>query len=237
MRCISSPALGDAQIVSFIEGEADAVVAGHMAECPYCAEKAERWGRLQNSLKAKLYRRSCPTSMELGDYHLGLLPGLQALLVAQHVRECPLCRHEVNELEEYLKELAAEPGLLEPIKVLIARLVGGKADELSRTPAFAALRGEIKGPIIFEVDDVVITLDIQPGHNGQGSILGQVAVTDQDGWTGARVQLQQSDRPQLTASLDDLGAFRFEEAQGLAQITITSPSGIMIEIPNFDIAF
>jgi len=170
--------------------------------------------------------------MELGDYHLGFLPDPQKLVVAQHMRECPLCRREMAELADFLVDLAPEGSLLGAAKFLIARLLGGNS-----APTFAALRGEVKGPLTFEADGVVITLDAQTGTNGQVSLLGQMAADDQDQWTGAKVELQQSDSSQLTTSMDDLGAFRFEEIlPGAVRITIKSLYGIHVQIPNINIA-
>jgi hypothetical protein len=235
MNCITSPALDDTQIVSYIEGEADDGVVAHVKECLFCRERANRWTLLQNRLRKQLYRVTCPTPVELGDYHLRLLPAPQLLVIAQHVRECPLCRREVADLENFLDELAPKVSLLGTAKVLIARLIGGNTGESA--PAFAALRGEAKGPIILEADGVVITLDIQAEVNGQASILGQLAADDQDQWTGAKVELQQADSSQLTASMDDLGAFRFEEVRpGAIQITIRSLYGIHVQIPSIDVA-
>src|SRR5919106_2450393 len=168
MKCITSPALDDTQIISYVEGEADDAIVAHIKECPYCAERASQLTLFQNRLRARLYRSNCPSSIELGDYHLGLLPESQKLVVAQHVRGCPHCRREMAELKEFLVEPDAEPDLLGTAKVLFARLVDGGA-----TPAFGALRGESKGPLIFEANGVVITLDVQPGSKGQASILGQ----------------------------------------------------------------
>ena len=100
-----------------------------------------------------------------------------------------------------------------------------------------ALRGERKGPIILEAEGVVITLDVEPGSDGQVSILGQVAADEQDQWTNASVELQQADRQPITTSLDDLGAFRFEIVRpGATQIMITSTEGVVIQSPNIDIA-
>src|SRR5215211_6835954 len=150
MKCITSPALDDSQIVSYIEGEADESVVAHIKECPFCSEKANQWTLLQNSLRKQLYRVTCPTPMELGDYHLGFLPDPQKLVVAQHVRECLLCRREMAELADFLVDLAPEVSLLGAAKFLIARLLGGNS-----APTFAALRGEVKGPLTFEADGVV----------------------------------------------------------------------------------
>jgi hypothetical protein len=236
MKCISSPALGDAQIISFIEGEADAAVTIHMVECQFCAQRAERWLNLQNNLKAKLYRRSCPTPMELGDYHLGLLSKPRDSVVEQHMRRCPLCRREVNELEAYLKELVPQPGVRESVRVLIARLIGGQTGEESSGVPAVALRGERNGPITYEADGLVIIVDIQANSTGQASILGQVAADDQDKWTDSMVELRQADAPPKTAAVDDLGSFHFEEVLiGSTELTITSPHEIIVQIPKFDL--
>ena len=103
-------------------------------------------------------------------------------------RECPHCEAEVAQLENFLKSLTPDvkPGLLGAVRVLVARLVDG-----TKSAPRLALRGGSKGPLIFEADGVVITLDVQPGSSGQVSILGQVAADDQDQWTGAKVELQQ----------------------------------------------
>jgi hypothetical protein len=232
MKCVTSPALDDAQIISYVEGEADDVTVAHIKECPYCAERASQLTLFQNRMRARYYRSTCPSSMELGDYHLSLLSESQKLVVAQHVRGCPHCRRELAELAEFLIEPDIQPDLLETAKVLFAQLVGGGA-----TPAFGALRGESKGPLIFEADGVVITLDVKPGQNRQVSILGQLAADDQDEWTGAKVELLQSDSPQLTASMDDLGAFRFEAVRaGSIQFTITSLSGVVIQSSDIEIS-
>lgn len=231
MKCITSPALDDTQIISYVEGEADDAIVSHIKKCPYCAERANQLTLLQNQLRARLYRTNCPTPMELGDYRLNLLPASQVLMLAQHVRECPHCRRDLAELEEFLAEPDVQPDIFQTTKVLFARLVDGGA-----TPAFGALRGESKGPLIFEADGVVITLDVQPGPPGQVSILGQVAADDQDEWTGASLELQQADQSLLTASLDDLGAFRFQTVStGSIKFTITSLGGVVIQSPEIDI--
>jgi hypothetical protein len=232
MKCITSPALDDTQIISYVEGEADDVIMAHIKACPYCAERASQLTLFQNRLRGRLYRFTCPSSMELGDYHLGLLPPPQGLVIAQHVRGCPHCRREVAELAEFLTGPDVQPDLLETAKVLFAQLVDGGA-----TPAFGALRGESKGPLIFEADGVVITLDVQPGSNSHISLLGQLAADDQDEWTGAQVELQQADSQQLTTFMDDLGAFRFEAVQpGSIKFTITSLSGVVIQSPDIEIS-
>lgn len=234
MKCISSPALDDTQILSFIEGEADDAVVAHLRECAYCSEKARKWTLLQNRLSRQSYRANCPTPMELGDYHLGDLPAPQALVVSAHLRECLLCKREVAVLEDFLNSLAPESGLLGAAKVLVARLMGSQS-EAGLAPA---LRGEAKGPLTFEADGVVIVLDIQPRNEGSFNILGQVAADDQDRWTGALVELHQGDQLKCSTMIDDLGAFQCEGMMAGKQelrILPTDGSPVVVVVSNLEL--
>ncbi len=245
MNCASPPELTDRQLLAYADGEADNQVATHLAQCPYCREKARYLSYWQNQLTAKLYRMTCPSSIELGDYHLGLLPTAQTVSVAQHVSDCPHCQREVAQLRDYLRgELAPalEADPMARVKVLIARLVGGLGEPgpdggPALAPVLAGIRGEAKGPLTLEADGLLIVLDIQPAAEGRVTILGQVAADDQDHWTGASVELRQGGARQMTATIDDLGAFRCEGLPpGPTEILISPSSGIPVLIPNINIA-
>ena len=232
MKCITSPALDATQIVSYIEGEADDAVVAHIKECMFCRERANRWTLLQNRLRKQLHRVTCPTSMELGNYHLGLLPAPQALVVAQHVRECPVCRREVADLEDFMDDPAPEVSFLGAAKVLIARLLDGNT-----TPTFAALRGEVKGPLTFEADGIVIVLDIQQADGGTVNILGQVAADNQDQWTGAPVELHQDGQLAFSTIVDDLGAFQAKGIMsGSKELRITSKDNFLTVVSSFNVS-
>ena len=241
MNCASPPELDDRQLLAYIDGDTAPEVGTHLAQCPYCREKARQLSHWQNQLTAQLYRMTCPSSIELGDYHLGILPTARAVSVAQHVSECPHCKREVAQLRDFLRgELApaSEVGLLERAKVLIARLVGvpGERGADGRL-ALAGIRGEAKGPVTLEADGILIVLDVQLAAEGRVTILGQIAADDQDHWTGALVELRQSGALQMTAVVDDLGAFRCEGLPpGSTEILITPSSGSAVLIPNINIA-
>ena len=123
----------------------------------------------------------------------------------------------------------------------MARLIGrqtgpGPQGEHSLAPVFATLRGESQGPIILEADGIVILLGFARASSGKVSIIGQVAADNQEDWTGAAVELQQTDTTPLIASLDDLGSFTFESPDASPiQITITSPDGTSVQSPNIQI--
>jgi hypothetical protein len=180
--------------------------------------------------------------MELGDYHLGLLPAPQMLMVAQHVRECPLCSREVAELEDFLQDLAPEVSLLGTARVFFARLMGrqtgsGQPGENGFMPPVVALRGEAKGPLTFEADGTVIVLDIQATIDGKANILGQIAADDQEQWTDAIVELRQDNELQLSISVDDLGAFQAEGVTpGPKELRITSKDRSLVVVSNFEVS-
>ena len=242
MDCITSPALDDIQILSYVEGEADDWVVAHIKECQFCRERSNRWASLQTRLKKQLYRVACPTPIELGDYHLGLLPAPQVLVVAQHVRECPSCRREVTELKDFLEDLKPEISLLGTARVIVARLINGgigsgKHSKNGFVPSSVALRGETKGPITLEAEGIVIVLDLQQTEGGAVNLVGQVAADDQERWTGALVEFRQGDELQSSALVDDLGAFQAEGLQpGPKELRIISRDNSLTVISNFEVS-
>lgn len=235
MECVFPPALDDKQLWAYVDGEADPKTTHHLERCEYCRQKARELVQIRNRVGSRLYRIHCPSSLKLGEYHLGLLEGSEKLVVVQHLRECQHCQSELAQLEEFMSNLApvSENKLPEQAKVFIAQLISGTPNSVQTR---MALRGESKRPLIFESNNVVITLDIQKEADGHLSILGQVAAEEQDKWIGAIVKLEQTNLPELITSVDDLGAFRFKEAHsGSVQLTITSSDGIIVQIPKVDI--
>lgn len=242
--CISPPELEDKQLFAYLDDHnSDQETALHLKRCSHCRKRVEALDRLHKSLSSRLYRSTCPSSLTLGEYHLRMLPASQMLVVAQHVRECPHCARETAELKDFLSEFAQAQKDLHPGKgkTIIARLIGGQTEpgshgEHSLAPAFATLRGEGQGPIVLGADGIVILLGFAPATSGQVSIIGQVAADNQEYWTGAAVELQQTEMTPLIASVDDLGAFTFEALPASPiQITITSLDGTSVQTPNIQI--
>lgn len=234
-KCAFPPELDDKQLLIYLDGQADEATRSHLTDCTHCRERAQALDRLQKRLTSKLYRHTCPSSIELGEYHLRMLPASQMLVIAQHVRECPHCAREIAELEEFfLGDLQPMEGnLLGKVKVLIARLVGEGTGESA--PAFAALRGKAKGPLTLEADGILIVLDIQPSNEGKVNILGQVAAEDQEQWTQATVELRQGGELLFTTTVDDLGAFHVEGIiPGSKELQIIPKDRSLIMVSNFD---
>lgn len=220
MACASPPEPGDRELLMYIDGEAGQQVVAHLERCPHCREKARRLARLQGRLTARLYRLTCPSPMELGEYHLGVLPRDRAAAVARHLAECPHCSREVARLKGYLVELAPdlEPSPLEWVKervrVLVARLIGGgpeggllrRMKQAAMAPAYAGIRGGEEGPYLYEADDVQIAIEIQDDAERQDrkALLGLVTEIDT---RELKAHLWQAEQLVTTVSVDDLGNF------------------------------
>jgi hypothetical protein len=213
MKCVSPPELNDRELLVYIDGEADRRVVAHLERCSYCRQKARRLARLQEGLANELYRFTCPSTLELGEYHLGILPSDQAAAVAHHLTECPHCAREVAQLKSYLGELASdlEFGPLERIKVLVARLVHegrefGRSGLPALAPACAGLRGEEKGPRLYQADDVQVVIEVQDDAEQQGRkvLLGLLTEIDSHDF---EAHLWRAERLVATAAVDELGNF------------------------------
>jgi len=244
--CLYPPALDEHQLLSYLDGEATPGVGAHIEQCPYCRERAQGMAQVQQRLSARLYRLNCPASIDLGEYHLGLLPAERRMAVAQHLLECPHCRQEIAELKGYLVRLAppAGAGFLEQAReqarVVIARLAGGKGRAPGETTpglayagaAFAGLRGGSQAPLMLEADGILIVLDVQPAPEGRALLTGHVAAELQDAWTGARVELRQGGVQFRATAVDDLGGFQFEGVSpGSAEIQIIPRGGPVVLAP------
>lgn len=235
INCTFPPELDDRQLLAYLDGESDEKAISHILGCAYCRQKAEELGALQKHLITRLYRLDCPSSIELGEYHLHLLSASQMLVISQHVRECPHCTREIAQLESFLNDQTFKPegNLLGQVKLLLARLVG--SGDTALTPAAPALRGEGKGPLTFAADGIIIVLDVQPGATGTLNILGQIAADDQAGWTGALVELRRNSLLQISTTVDDLGAFRCEGIRpGQQELRIIPKNGSIVVMSYFD---
>lgn len=239
-NCVSPPELDDKQLLAYLDNpEANPETANHLEKCLYCLEKAETLDRWQRRLTTRLYRLTCPPTIELGEYHLRMLPASRMLVVAQHLRECPHCAREADQLEEFLSELAPQSAWLEPVKVLIARLISGRGinqepEGSSVSPAFAGLRGEVEEPFIYQADHVQIIIEIQKDVEQPELmlLLGLVMGLESNVVT---VRVSRNGQVIITTSVDEIGNFVIPHlVSGVYELTFTG-ADIEISIPALSV--
>jgi hypothetical protein len=238
-HCVYPPELDDRQLIYYLDGERRADVVAHLEGCLYCRERSHKLAQMQNNLTTQLYRLTCPSSLELGDYVLGVTAGRQSRSIAEHLRDCPHCTQEVDQLRDYIKDLspAPRPNPLEQARVLIARVIGGiEPGGLTMAPAYATVRGGSPGPITLQADGILIILEVQPSAEGRVDLIGQLASDQQELWISARVELFENGELLASDSVSDIGGFRFEGILPEAvELKITPLRGPVV-LANIEIA-
>lgn len=216
MACVRSTKLRDGELLAYLAGDADAAIISHLARCKECQRRAAALAAQEQQLTTSLYRMDCPSSLQVGEYHMGLLSVAESRAVAAHLRHCPLCTDEVVMLTNYLADVAPTldralaPGLVARTRSVVARLVDGLSTlggQGSPTPALAGLRGDAGDHRVFEADGVQVIIDVQEDgeHPAQRVILGLLlGLPDPH---SVKAHLWRDDRPVTTTTVDELGNF------------------------------
>jgi anti-sigma factor RsiW len=215
--CIAPPPLEDADLLMIVDGAAPRSVLDHVARCAACAARAASLAQQQMALRARLNRAACPPSHELGDYRLGLLAAPAASRIIAHLAACPRCSAELAELDVFLAATAAslEPGALERaaagLRQVTARLASGLGG-WTPAPAYAALRGETGGPLMYDAEGCQVVLEIMAdtADPGRRSLFGLVTgLADAD---GAEAALLRDGAVVASSPVDAAGNFTLEGA-------------------------
>lgn len=187
----------------------------HLSHCPGCQQRANQLNGQQQTLALRLFRSACPSSLELSEYQMGLLPPERSLSIARHASKCPHCSQEIEALLVFMAQPdpLAQPELPKTasarLRILVARLVSGAAGAVAPpalAPAFAGLRGADDGPLTYQAGDAQVILDIlddeqQPGRKAIfGLVLG---LAD----TAATIHLWRDQQPVGRTAVDSLGNF------------------------------
>ena len=204
-ECINPTEIQEGDLLAYTEGEASSAVQDHVQRCVHCAERAAAYGRLDRWLLAGLYRVSCPAPDILAQWQLHLLPAGEELRVAAHVRACPPCTHELEDLA------AVDDDLL---SLLLDRLRGVshwlEATLVTAAPRPVGLRGVPTPQWRYRAGDLEVFVGSQMGSGGRRLIGRLRPPADQRARAvGVEVWLLQGGRALGSRSTDDLGHFVF----------------------------
>lgn len=238
MECKHGTALNDEQLSAFIDGVADHDVAKHLATCPACATRLEDLQRFEQHLSAQLSRWDCPTSQQLANYHWGLTSRSASQAITRHLESCVRCSEEIETLRVFLNETVPQqassptPVSERPVRFRFREFIA----TLLPRPQALAVRGDGHAPMVAEVGDTTIVLDVQSIDAGKVSLLGQLATDDPDRWTGALVEVRQAGALRATAEVDDVASFQCTALPAaMSDLRITAPDGISIVLPHVEL--
>src|SRR5437868_700705 len=101
-ECRFSSPLTEDELEAALDGVADSSIEQHLQACPYCAARLAEIERFENALTGALYRWDCPSTQELGEYHLRLLSDERQTAITDHLKACLRCRDEFAEIRRFV---------------------------------------------------------------------------------------------------------------------------------------
>lgn len=94
MKHTCHPRVTSNEIVRHVDQGTNGELQARIKSCPACTHAAKEMRVLQAKLITRLYRVTCPTSLELGEYKLGMLDKQRAYEIKNHLVICQKCRQE-----------------------------------------------------------------------------------------------------------------------------------------------
>jgi len=241
MACDHPPPVSDEAINAVLDDDVTPEVKAHLARCSTCTARLEQTTRFEEALAGALHRWDCPAPAELADYHLGMLAAARERGIAAHVRLCPHCMAEVEELRVFLLEepVAAAPPVPQPRDrgwrdAIMAQLLSAGPGSYA-----GAMRGTGNAPLIAHSSEATIVLEQSPAGHDRVQIEGQIAdeAADDERWLDALVEVRRDHVLVATAFVDDLGGFSLGPvARGDCELRITASDGTSIVVEELDLA-
>ena len=209
----------------------------------------------ENRLKAILFRRDCPSKMDLGEYELGFLNSQRREELDSHMAVCPHCPADLVQMRQFMalpaigiesvkREVEQTSPLLERIKVIFVDLLTPPATMQragSLQTVFRGAENNMRTRVI-QMDTFVISLSTIEDKTSfpKQQIIGNVMpLFDDDeacqNWTAS---LWRSGALVTTTPLADDRYFIFEDIQSLEmphELILSGPK-VEIHLQNLQIA-
>ena len=231
-RCIAPGTVRPDDLVMFALGEADAGTASHIAECPRCGPDARAYTEMAGQVRAHRFRSTCPDSIELGEYALGILPAATMQSVAAHMIDCPHCLAESRSLAAFVAEPEPAPRRTS-LGAALRRLV---ALPSAPPPLAGALRGVPSTErVLWQAEGIRFAIDAR--REGVGRSISLVAEAGINAPENVRVLLSRGWEVVAEVLMDDLGFATFAAVPpGSYQIDLVLPDTSVVEIGPLELA-
>ena len=206
-ECINPSEIQEGDLLAYAEGQVGAEVQDHVQRCAYCAERTALFERIDQRLRAGLYRTSCPPSDVLTRWQFRLLPVGEELQVAAHVRTCPHCTRELEELAAVDDDLLSV--LLEPLRGVSRWL---EATLVATAPRPVGLRGVAVPQRRYRAGDLDVFVGSQMRPEGR-RLMGRLrsSAEEETQVAGVKVWLAQEGQVLESCHTDDRGHFAFTD--------------------------
>ena len=208
LQCIAPAEVSADALLACSRGNGPADVAAHIERCPHCQGRVDEYAAIERQLIARLYRRTCPDTLAIGEYTLGMLPADAMLIIAEHLVDCTHCAAESRGYTRFFAEPDTPPargGILATIRRLIALPLA------TPKPVLAGLRGSANDETAaYTADGITIFVSVQRESRGRAFVLaGMLQTAGPIEPDTAEARLFDGDRLLQTEPIDDLGSFFF----------------------------
>jgi hypothetical protein len=235
LHCIAPAEITADALFAYSRGDAPAGEVDHIERCPHCQGRVGEYAAIERQLIARLYRRTCPDTLTIGEYTLGILPADAMLSIAEHLVGCTHCAAESRGYTRFFAEPDTPPahgGILTTIRRLIALPLDAPK------PVLAGLRGGAnEETAAYTADGITIFVSVQRESRGRGFVLaGMLQTADPLDESSAEARLFDGDHLLQTEPIDDLGSFFFGGVPaGAYRIEVQLPDAI-VELTSIAVA-
>jgi hypothetical protein len=184
-------------------------------------------------LRRLLFRSTCPTAHELGEYYLGQLSRAEVKAVRNHLNRCPHCTRELLTYKAFMGEGEPQPAVIEQMKIMIARLWREVSPNYPSWQPTFAIRGE-EATVYLADEDVQIALRSQEdaSHPGFKMLVGLITGIPTENLS---IHLWSADQLLATTRVDSLGNFLFEKLKAQTYELVVQGEELLIQLGNFSV--
>lgn len=247
MKCKFGKPLTDDEISMLLDGQADIALEQHMEECPFCQQRVNEARQTEQALKAQLYRQDCPSSLELGNYNMGMVSPEVFQRITQHLTQCAACKDEFRILRDFLNESDLSVDAAHTQGPIIDFPISDpdniiRPDEtyfLAQQVQMVAqhVRGRKRQQYRYRVAGIELLFNIQESSKGLAleGLLLEPDDTSAD-WVDSLVEVWTDGELAVIGRVESDGAFRCDPiAQGVHEVRIIARSGKILAVSDVEV--
>lgn len=243
--CIRPGEVTDDDLIGYAADESPRLVRDHVRACPRCAKLAKQYAQETQRLGHLLFRFDCPSSLELGEYHLNLLPASIRQQIDAHLALCPHCTAELATADSFLETPLVGARPPQPLKRgngVVSSLLERLVAQLIPAPMPAmAVRGRKRSmTLLYQAGDIKLTLHPQPADRPRNKLqlLGFVEQVNAplSALTGTRICLLANNQQVMATTLDSIGNFVTGPiSPGIYDLELTTPT-VQVIVPELELS-